>query len=856
MSQLLPRLNPRRLILAALLLALLIVPPLSGAVVGAQGIADLIAVSVSAGYDGYFREEHWLPLRVVVENNGDDLTGQLTVRPETSGRSVANSFSTPVSIPSGTTQSVFLYIVAESGSAPIRVELLNDTGGQIDVTEARLRSVPGFDRLYAAISGATSGSVLDLSEVATGGRNAVQARWTLADIPDRSAALDAIDALLINDIDTGALSSAQVRALTQWVTAGGHLIVTGGVGWQPTAAGLRDLLPLRPSSSATIDEAAPIVIGLGADTEYEAEGDFIVATGDLSEDARLLAATADGLPLAARRELGEGTIDYLAFDPNSEPFRSWNRLDSLWLTLLGSTDSRPSWSFGFSDWDAASSSVEILPGFNPLPAAFGLVAFLLAYVALVGPVNYLVLNRLNRREWAWLTIPLLIVIFSVMARAVGFNLRGNEATLSRLTVVRAWADSETAEVDQVIGLLAPRRNTYSLAVEDTRLLRPLPVVDECQQSGAGGARAAVDVVQGVNFEAVDFPVEDGCFTSFTLTGTIPSPDIGGRVTLTYRGGLEPALQGAVRNDSELTLTDAVLLANGQVWYLDAPLEPGTVLTFDQDDFILSGLRVSPPSPLEYVISAADPYNYLSSFRRSSSFTYAQEARRTAIDIMSPLHYVDRQLPIGVVALDQSGIQTDLQRRQQAFLDSFIIDQYGSTGRGNKVYLAGWTDAAPLDEALRGSASRGLDTTLYLIELDTEVNSPQTVTIPSSQFSWLTVLRSGQADVGPYDIFLSSQAEAVFRFTPLPEAVLAEVETLAVIIEQPGRAGAGFLLVDVWNWETAEWETLDLEDADRVEFDDPQPYLGPQNAVQVRIQRPEIGGIVEIRQIAVEQTGSF
>ncbi|MBK8024647.1 MAG: hypothetical protein IPK19_25295 [Chloroflexi bacterium] len=50
------------------------------------------------------------------------------------------------------------------------------------------------------------------------------------------------------------LNSGQIRAPTDWVASGGHLIVTGGANSQATAAGLSDLLPLcRPDRAEMPD---------------------------------------------------------------------------------------------------------------------------------------------------------------------------------------------------------------------------------------------------------------------------------------------------------------------------------------------------------------------------------------------------------------------------------------------------------------------------------------------------------------------------------------------------------------------------------------------------------------------------
>ena len=50
-----------------------------------------------------------------------------------------------------------------------------------------------------------------------------------------------------------------------------------------------------------------------------------------------------------------------------------------------------------------------------LPSIEGLLLLLLGYIVLIGPINYLVLRRLDRREWAWVTMPLLVVGFTAGA---------------------------------------------------------------------------------------------------------------------------------------------------------------------------------------------------------------------------------------------------------------------------------------------------------------------------------------------------------------------------------------------------------------------------------------------------------
>jgi len=846
------QLNARRFFLLLLVTTCLFLSTTAVPSIAAQGLTDVVTLSVNAGYDGYFRSNNWLPLRIEIENNGDDLTGRIVVRPETSGSGITNTFSTPVNIASGSSQSLFLYITARSNATRVRVELLSDEGDVVGSEDANLRSIAGRDRLYVVVSQAAAGSVIDLAEVKSGGYEAYQANWSIANLPDHAPALNAVNALVFNDVDTGTLSNDQRITLREWVTNGGHLIVTGGAAWQPTAAGLRDLLPLIPDNSLTA-EAADItpLLQFGGDYATETTDDFIVATGALIDGARTLTATAADVPLMARRELGGGTVDYVTIDPNTAPLRQWQDRSGLWVSLLTSTNAHPSWTHGISNWQRATDGIEILPGLDLLPAVIGLIAFLGAYIALVGPLNYLLLARLNRREWAWITIPILILIFSVLARVVGFNLRGNQATLSRLTVIQSWPDSETAQVDQLVGLLVPRRDEYTLGTDDERMLRPIPS-DQANASVLGGGASRVDIRQTDTFEAVDFQVDASFIAGFNTSGTMPRPDIGGRATLSYSTDSRTGfLQGAISNNSDQTLYHPVILARGMAWELGVDLAPGDVRPFDS--IALSGLDLPVPSSIEY--GGDQDFSFSSIGFGSSLSSYANLSSQTAQEILGVDNYIEpNSFVIGLESSDQS----QEERRQQAFLDSFVIDQFGSTGRGNRIYLAAWGTNAPLTEVIAGASWSPVDSTLYLIELEVEVNrSANTSTlITRDQFTW-TARQRNAADVysGPSQLAVTGESELIFRFTPLPDAILKDVTQLVLIVE---RSNSSSIVneTELWNWREQQWEPVTVEQSGRMIIPNARRFLGPQNAVEIRIVRSPTGGNYYYDLLAIEQRGRF
>jgi hypothetical protein len=94
----------------------------------------------------------------------------------------------------------------------------------------------------------------------------------------------------------------------------------------------------------------------------------------------------------------------------------------------------------------------------------------------------------------------------------------------------------------------------------------------------------------------------------------------------------------------------------------------------------------------------------------------------------------------------------------------------------------------------------------------------------------------------------------FQFTPLPEAVLDTVDQLTVRMERTSMGDAD-LPIYLYNWTRGEWEQVSLVDGER-QFSRPSRYLGPENAVRVRLNADDIGGFLRLDRLVVEQSGEF
>jgi hypothetical protein len=799
----------KRSLITLILLVLLFLPSMATLASPSQRQAQ-VELSVSAGYASYFRHGQWIPVRVNVSNTGDNLAGVIRVR---SGGLEETTYQTPIELPRGARKQVFLYISLQKFASDVQVEVVDQKGRVVQQETATLHTVDQNDILCAVVTESPYGAV-DLTALAPGTGSVHQTNWRVADIPPLADALAGLDVLMFHDVDTGTLTAEQGAAISDWVLAGGHLIVTGGDAWQRTTAGLQALLPVTLQGTVQLASLVSLTDYLKLPSEPLDEGTTAADT-TLKPSARTLVNVGD-VPLIVRGTYGAGVVDFMAVDPYAEPLRSWNEKERLWYTLIASIGQRPSWLRGFSDWSMAREATLTLTS-TVLPTFFQLCGFLVLYVVLIGPINYLVLKRLNRREWAWVTIPGLIVLFSVLAYAVGFNLRGNVATVNRLTVVQVWPDSQRAQVTSLIGIQSPRRTNYTIAVDRPFALRALPDVGV-------GLNVPVVIAEGTRYTARSVPIDAGMIASFVASGFESMPRLDASATWTLSDGQPPRIAGSVTNSVGVPLEDAVLLIKGQKLPLGT-IQPGETQTFDTS----IGPQEPGPLTLGNARQLYSPYVY-STWRNTSGspgwcFTY-QGVGITWKDVMDGEGF-------SCATRGVSDRQQEIRRRFRV-LGALAVDSDLSGGRDAGAYLFAWTNQPLVPVELQNKPQGDEDTNLIVFELPVTVTaSDPVVEVPPGLTTWSlteTTDPNTMLNVTPVSFQISDTNQAAFQFMPMPKMRLAQVQDLDVDFQ-----GQGPLVVELWDWVEQVWVQVNLDPASTAtRVTNAGRFVGPENAVNVRV----------------------
>jgi hypothetical protein len=430
---------------------------------------------------------------------------------------------------------------------------------------------------------------------------------TLADLPERAEGWSTLDRLVWQDVDSNKLSTDQLAALHQWLAAGGRLIIVGGsAGIGTLSAFPDDILPYRPTATLDLDPSVLTTL-IGPLPTGAAE---LPAMAGALEHGRSLAKSGDRV-VAADLAYGNGRVTLLGFDPTVPWLAESKTVDALWRGVL---PERSSDSSALFDDSQLVQAVYQLPALA-LPPTSGLLIIIVAYIAIIGPINYLVLKRLDRRELAWVTMPILVLAFSAASFGFGAFLRGTDVVINEVAIVRGAPDATEATAQVYFGIFSPTRTSYLVEVPQGALLAS-PLTGD--PFGQGGTVATLDILQGAGSgspSAVrNLSVGTGSLRVVRAQLPVTAPRM--KATLTLANG---TLTGTFENASDVALEGVAVVLGSSVVVL------GDVAAHTTKDVrLVIQANQFGPSLADLVVGQAFDATTPESLRRQARYTMVQQ----------------------------------------------------------------------------------------------------------------------------------------------------------------------------------------------------------------------------------------
>lgn len=522
----------------------------------------------------FVRYKSWFSLSALVQNDGPPIDAVLEIYRVDRNEAPVDDlvYRQAIDLPQGARKREQLYVFDQGSRLSVSrdaymARLLSD--GEVLVQQLIRREVlvDHFLILEVSRTGTYSGLRFPISDL-TIPDSFVPYKVRKVDLqgeqlPDRAEGFEAVDLVIVHDIDLSKVSPYSLEALAEWVARGGQLLITG----RPDLDRLADtplgaVLPASTLGITDLDLRPLRQLDGGLEPPESEEGQQLKLDSGWSfpEDAQ---------PLICTRLWGRGQVTQLAFVPSVIKGQTSNELFRALIHgrrtgLLDDPFSRRADSVdGEAQLERALlHSMADVPELNP-PNVGILLLLLVVYVLAASLGNYVLLRALKRRELSILTTPLIAISFGLLFYGIGYFYKGITSFKIEYAILRAGVDGKGV-LDSHVGLFSASKTTRDLDSADRFLFAPFVNTRTGLSAGARRQSCTIDFSRGAGLSRVDF--DQWSFRFFSGKQTFDMP----LIETDLSAGLGPdgrntVLRGTIRNLSSGTLQKGWLLLGDEIY---------------------------------------------------------------------------------------------------------------------------------------------------------------------------------------------------------------------------------------------------------------------------------------------------
>ncbi|MFZ5829645.1 MAG: hypothetical protein ACOY3P_06140 [Planctomycetota bacterium] len=587
-----------------------------------SAVASPEIAGLRVGFGGAYKAGLWTPVEVLLRG-ADGLIGAELVFTVPDGEGVPSRISTTLSsgLPRDAAGNSVVRLVARFGrvTSTASVELRQD--GRV-LTERRFaasRVAKGdfppalqSQKLIVVVGPDSLGvdDAIGLQGLEADRRPVVALVGSVDALPDRWIGYEGVDALVIATADPASFAGWQggdprAQALVRWIESGGKLLLTAGSRAETVFADASPLAPLAPGKLARMmnlrqTTALESFARSASPVPAPAPGETAGLRVGVFEDVRgVIEAREGNLPLVIRMRHGFGQVIFFGGDLELSPLAEWAdrrflvaRLLDLPTTLAADEDQRGSVMHG-GYTDLAGQLRSALDQFTgiQLISFWAVAAAVIAYVLIIGPLDYYLVRRVVKRPWlTWVTSPLIVVAFSLAAYAIAVAYKGEEIRSRQIELVDIEASTGLARGTSWLGFFSPRVAAYDIRIEP-RTPEGEPTVEDRFVAWLGLPGSALGGMEAGGAEAMLWPAGYQFGPGLKQIEGLPLAAWSSRsLTARWIGHAEPGIEANLVDEGEIPTGSIInrmpvglercLLAYGTWAYELGAIEAGGAVTLN------------------------------------------------------------------------------------------------------------------------------------------------------------------------------------------------------------------------------------------------------------------------------------
>ena len=766
------------------------------------------------GFDNKYMLEKRTPFKFIVTNNGDDFKGefQLRVYLYDSMNGYSNEYTVyyvPLELPSNATKEISMDVNIFSIRKYFTISMVNDSGNMVTQQNFSAEARDPF----SIWTGILSENPSELVYLKDDGKQVTQSSgraygtemyntvfFTKNSFPDNEEVMKNFRMLIINDFNTETLSEEQIKALKNWVYAGGLLVLGTGVNADKVLGGLEELAVFRATSTV--------------DTAFVRDIETLVNVSDANMEGEKICIEED--VYTSYLHLGSGGIVLHKYDLGKNiSFHSADFIGFL-RTLYASFDPYRfdvTQSYFYNETQRDYYTFETVSRRQPvvIDNAIGLIyTLILIYMFAIGPVLYIILKKKDKREKGWVIIPAVSVVVMVIVYLLGTNSYYRNSIFRSVYYIDAKCGSPVASANIYASVTSGEKGDLKFTT-DADIKVDVTGVNAnyyYRYDNEGTEKCVLKINATGSPEITYFGAESWSSNSFTATKTI---DLGGSINadITVKGD---NLVGTITNDTSFDWEDAVLNFGNQfvyVGYISAGAQVNIFNEINNQQYLGSGGYYYMYDQMLRDIFGTDYFTYGINFFENNIERKNRYTKNNRYELIAG-------------SFRNSMISTSVN------LD--WMQETGEYAFDGKLYAFNNTESMiEEDKYLNGKKMKEQQETMIVLNIPLHIDTATTFTLPFGMINPSTVYGGNGEQIDMYsDGYMYSYTDQSFiaEFI-LPQNVKIEnfkIESFEIEWNSYGHLISG----QIFNFETNEWEETNFG-----VYRDTAPYINDDGMLMVQ-----------------------
>lgn len=425
---------------------------------------DNYSIDLNFGFDDYYKLDKDMPVTIRLMNNIEDFSGTLQIRYHVNNVN-DGMVSQKITLEKGIQKKINVILPnINEDTSMIKVIIKENE----DIAYEKKFRVPYTQAITNDLMlGILAEDYDELnyfnSDVCT------KVRLDENNFPEDIFASEILDVIMINNYDLSKLNDSQIDVLKKWVNNGGHLIIGSGVNYSKTIPLLQDFLDIDSITNLNEIDNNIFYSFINKQLDENAINNTTpLSIIELSSDTLKEALSKDEYVLIYNLKKGNGNIDLYTFDLGMEPMKSYIYNNEFMNLYLSSKFANRQLNLDSN----ANYFLSIMPQIK-YPTMWKIIIIIVIYILLIGPVLYIILKKKHKRQYMWIYIPVISIIFVAILYFSGMNTKIKEPISQMLNII---SFSDDGRVVKSFGTVLNTNNS-KLEIESNDNLSMMPLLN-------------------------------------------------------------------------------------------------------------------------------------------------------------------------------------------------------------------------------------------------------------------------------------------------------------------------------------------------------------------------------------------